>query len=37
MTGVYRYGCELFRKRIECAIMVEAARAMEQTDEDTDQ
>ncbi|MBR3098957.1 MAG: thioether cross-link-forming SCIFF peptide maturase [Clostridia bacterium] len=37
VTGVYRYGCELFRKRIECAIMVEAARAMEQTDEDTDQ
>ncbi|MGM9669860.1 MAG: thioether cross-link-forming SCIFF peptide maturase [Faecousia sp.] len=29
VTGVYRYGCELFRKRMECAIMVEAAKALE--------
>ena len=26
--GVYRYGCELFRKRMECAIMLQAARAL---------
>ena len=25
VTGVYKYGCELFRKRMECAIMVEIA------------
>ena len=28
ITGVYKYGCELFRKRMECAIMVAAARAL---------
>ena len=27
VLGVYRAGCELFRKRIECAIMLQAARA----------
>ncbi|MBQ2944327.1 MAG: thioether cross-link-forming SCIFF peptide maturase [Ruminococcus sp.] len=27
VTGVYKYGCELFRKRMECAIMVAIARA----------
>ena len=27
IRGVYEYGCELFRKRIECAIMMQAARA----------
>ncbi len=27
ISGVYEYGCELFRKRMECAIMVQAARA----------
>ena len=26
VIGVYKYGCELFRKRMECAIMVEIAR-----------
>ena len=26
VTGVYQYGCELFRKRMECAIMVAIAR-----------
>ena len=26
ITGVYQYGCELFRKRMECAIMMEAAK-----------
>lgn len=30
VTGVYQYGCELFRKRIECAIMVEATKMLEQ-------
>ena len=30
ITGVYRYGCELFRKRMECAIMLEAAKAIEE-------
>ena len=29
VTGVYKYGCELFRKRMECAIMVEVARRLE--------
>ena len=29
VTGVYSYGCELFRKRMECAIMVEAVKALE--------
>ena len=27
VTGIYRYGCELFRKRMECAIMVAIDRA----------
>ena len=27
VTGVYRYGCELFKKRIECAIMMKVAQA----------
>jgi len=30
VTGVYKYGCELFRKRMECAIMLEAARMLEE-------
>lgn len=30
IKGVYQYGCELFRKRMECAIMLEAAKAVEQ-------
>ncbi len=28
VTGVYEYGCELFRKRMECAIMVAVAKAV---------
>ena len=28
VTGVYEYGCTLFRKRMECAIMVAADRAL---------
>ena len=29
VTGVYEYGCTLFRKRMECAIMVAVARALD--------
>ena len=29
ITGVYDYGCKLFRKRMECAIMLEASKALE--------
>ncbi len=29
VKGVYKYGCDLFRKRMECAIMVAIARAFE--------
>ena len=25
IQGVYEYGCELFKKRIECAIMIKVA------------
>ena len=28
VTGVYEYGCKLFRKRMECAIMVAVARSI---------
>ncbi len=28
VTGVYKYGCELFKKRMECAIMVAASRML---------
>ncbi|MBQ8740930.1 MAG: thioether cross-link-forming SCIFF peptide maturase [Clostridia bacterium] len=28
VNGVYKYGCELFRKRMECAIMLEAAKTV---------
>lgn len=28
VTGIYEYGCKLFRKRMECAIMVAVARAI---------
>ena len=27
VRGIYKYGCDLFRKRMECAIMVAVARA----------
>ena len=30
VTGVYEYGCRLFRKRMECAIMVAVARALKE-------
>ena len=28
INGVYKYGCELFKKRMECAIMLETARKL---------
>ena len=28
ITGVYKDGCELFKKRMECAIYLEIARMM---------
>ncbi len=28
VTGIYKYGCDLFRKRMECAIMVAVARML---------
>ena len=30
VRGVYRYGCELFKKRMECAIMLQAAEQLEE-------
>ena len=30
IKGVYKYGCELFKKRIECAVMLDVARAEEE-------
>jgi uncharacterized protein len=29
ITGVYDYGCKLFQKRIECALMMKVAQATE--------
>ncbi len=29
VRGIYEYGCDLFRKRMECAIMVQVARMIE--------
>ena len=29
ITGVYEYGCELFKKRVECAIMIKVAENQE--------
>ena len=30
IKGIYKYGCELFKKRMECAIMVAAANELEE-------
>lgn len=30
IQGVYKYGCELFKKRIECAVMMKVAEASEE-------
>lgn len=32
INNVYEYGCKLFKKRIECAIMVKIAEAMEEAE-----
>ena len=32
INGVYDFGCKLFRKRIECAIMVKISEALDQED-----
>ncbi len=32
ITGTYEYGCKLFKKRIECAIMLEVAKLQEGID-----
>lgn len=29
ITGIYEYGCELFKKRIECAVMIQVAENYE--------
>jgi len=29
INGIYKYGCELFKKRIECAVMIRVAEAEE--------
>ena len=29
ITGIYEYGCELFKKRIECAVMMQVAESEE--------
>ena len=29
ITGIYEYGCKLFRKRMECAIMLQIAKSLE--------
>ena len=34
VKGIYEYGCRLFRKRMECAIMLEAAKAVEAESEE---
>lgn len=31
INGVYEYGCELFKKRMECAIMIQVHNAMKNT------
>ena len=36
VTGTYRYGCELFKKRIECAIMMKVAQAQNAEDTPTE-
>ncbi len=33
VRGVYQYGCELFRKRMECAIMLQAAMMLDEEEE----
>ena len=30
IAGVYEYGCQLFRKRMECAIMIQVAKQVQE-------
>ena len=30
ITGIYEYGCKLFKKRIECAVMIQVAESTEE-------
>ncbi len=30
VQGIYEYGCELFRKRMECAVMIQVAKDLEE-------
>ncbi len=32
INGIYKYGCELFKKRIECAVMIQVAESEEMAD-----
>lgn len=34
VRGIYEYGCDLFRKRMECALMVAAAREIKAAESD---
>lgn len=36
ITGVYQYGCELFKKRMECAIMLHVAQELDKENENAD-
>lgn len=36
VRGVYEYGCELFKKRMECAIMLQVAQSQGGQDDDAD-
>ncbi len=29
IQGVYKYGCELFKKRMECAVMMQVAESLD--------
>lgn len=31
ISGIYEYGCQLFRKRMECAIMIQVAKQIDET------
>ena len=33
IRGVYEFGCELFKKRMECAVMMQVAQAMEDAED----
>ncbi len=33
INGIYKYGCELFKKRMECAIMIQTARELEKVEQ----